>query len=419
MSRTIDNGDNMPVLAETLERDFSAFAPADAGGQMAPYGGASMISVSNREVTARRVAVPRDIHRFQQQLRQYCAVYGDKYVYSWPVKDNRAGAKKEVRGGTIQLANMLVRLYGNCAVDVDVSENETHWTFKAWFTDLETGFQTPRLFQQRKNQNIGSKYEADRAADMVFQIGQSKAIRNVVLNALGEFRDFALEVCNNAMLERFKDPDQRKKAWDFIDGVLAENGIEHKQLYAVIGKRDDQFVHRDLLKAYELCISVRDGELAVSDAFPDQDEADEIAMQREADDINDKAARKRTRKAKGAKDDAGANTDSDSGGSVRGDAVADSGDQAGNAGSGKADEADARRGSGMAGQGERRSESGGNAAAGDGRSSDGRATDGAGDDADAGGTSARADDAETRRDNPAQNAVDPDPTEEEDFFGNE
>ena len=47
-----------------------------------------------------------------------------------------------------------------------------------------------RPFQQRKGQR-GMRTGDDRALDIAFQIGASKAIRNVICNSLQSFADFA------------------------------------------------------------------------------------------------------------------------------------------------------------------------------------------------------------------------------------
>jgi hypothetical protein len=64
------------------------------------------------------------------------------------------------------------------------------------------GFVLERPFQQRKGQNVGGGMDKDRATDIVFQIGTSKAARNVVCNALSEFTDFAFAVAREQLVEK-------------------------------------------------------------------------------------------------------------------------------------------------------------------------------------------------------------------------
>lgn len=291
---------NRPQLAEPLDRDLGTLAslgmpdaaPLPSEGQM-------LIVTQGREVTARKVAVPRSLARIRQELAVYCAAFGDTYVYSWDVKNRREGTRQTIEGGTIKLANDLVQLYGNCATDCDVTEASTHWTFKAFFIDYERGTTTARLFQQRKGQDIGSKYDAERARDMVFQIGQSKAQRNVVLNALSSLANYAIEQAKKNLLDKFGDEENAKKAHEFIDRVAAEKGIDLKRVEAVAGRTRDKWTVRDLAKVYMEMRGIFEGLASPDDIYPTSEDAAEVMAEKQAD----KADRKRQSKPTAAKID--------------------------------------------------------------------------------------------------------------------
>ncbi len=110
------------------------------------------------------------------------AIAGDDFYYSW----SQGG--KIVEGMTVGAALAIARNMGNNAVDVEVTENAAAYYFSAVYIDLETGFNMRRVFRQNKQSPKNKKgediYSGDRGQDVIFQIGQSKAIRNVTLNAV-------------------------------------------------------------------------------------------------------------------------------------------------------------------------------------------------------------------------------------------
>ena len=79
---------------------------------------------------------------------------------------------------TIRGAYILVRLWGNCWIDVGLESESNHaWTFKATLYDLESRVAIGRLHQQLKPAEdlLGT---AER--DALFGTGQSKAIKKAV-----------------------------------------------------------------------------------------------------------------------------------------------------------------------------------------------------------------------------------------------
>ncbi|MDR3162554.1 MAG: hypothetical protein LBT81_01675 [Helicobacteraceae bacterium] len=145
--------------------------------EVAQTAGQSLIKANY--TTAMQVFKPRNLPLIESRILQEAAIAGDDFYYSWKAGDSF------VEGLTIGAAIALARNMGNCAVPVEVEETKDTYVFKATFIDLETGFNLQRAYRQRKTQNIGEKYKNDdRGKDIVFQIGQSKAIRNVVLGAV-------------------------------------------------------------------------------------------------------------------------------------------------------------------------------------------------------------------------------------------
>lgn len=289
--------ENVPAMAGLMERDLSGFAeviePAGFKGGT-PAGGSLMIQQTSREVTARRVDVKRQIPAILQEVRQMCAAFGDTYVYSWEVNNRQKGTKDTIKGPTIKLAMMLVQAFGNCSVDMDVSETATHWTFKSWFMDYEKGTSLSRLFQQRKSQNTGMK-DADRASDLVFQIGQSKAARNVVVNALSSFTSYAMEESEKGLLKKFQTPEAIDEAWLFMERTMEQHGIDQTRVEAVIGRRRKDFTIPNLAKVYMMFRGIAEGMTSADDQFPTLEAAAEMREEQEEErqEVKSRAARKK------------------------------------------------------------------------------------------------------------------------------
>jgi hypothetical protein len=290
--------DDMPAMVGMMERDLSGFSAAPREGEVLVPGPAqTMMMQTSREITAKRVAVPRHIPHILREIREMCAAFGDTYVWSWEVKNRREGRMDTIKGPTIKLAMMLVQAFGNCSVDMDIQETPTHWIFKSWFMDYEKGTSLSRLFQQRKSQNTGMA-DKDRAADMIFQMGQSKAARNVVVNALSSFSSFAVEEAEKGLLSKFQSPEAKESAWNFIDRVLEQHDIDIARVEAVIGRRSKEWTVPNLAKAFMMLRGIAEGLASADDQFPTLEAAAEMLDEQETDRQTTKKRTERTQKPK-------------------------------------------------------------------------------------------------------------------------
>src|SRR5262245_37457744 len=136
------------------------------------------------------------------ELRTLAAAVGDAWYYRYPVKNRKENRTDWIEGPSIKLANDLARIYGNCDVDIRVVDGPDSWVFYARFTDYESGFSLTRPFQQRKDASKMGGADDARRLDIAFQIGVSKAERNVVVNALQTFADFAFEEARGALVDK-------------------------------------------------------------------------------------------------------------------------------------------------------------------------------------------------------------------------
>jgi hypothetical protein len=264
------------MLAEPMTIDMAAgFAQMSGPGNLPavqPIGNQTAINTYGGVITAQRVAVPRDLGRLMQRLKMLANLRGESYVYSWEQNDNAKRRKVTIEGPTVKLANDLAREYGNCIIRVRVEDTATHWIITPQFVDLETGYGYERPFQQRKSQDTGMK-DADRAADLIFQIGVSKAIRNVIVNVLSTFVDFMVEESRNGLMSRFSDDAAKEKAHQFIDRVMERFEIAETQVAAVVGRARDKWTVKDLVRVYTEMRGIAEGMTVASEVYPSKEDA--------------------------------------------------------------------------------------------------------------------------------------------------
>ncbi len=210
--------------------------------------------------TAQPVVKYRDHKRLMQTLKTLTATFGDSYMYSWTLKGGET-----VEGPTIKMAMDLVREYGNCSVDVREIEGPTHWVFYARFVDLESGFTLTRAFRQRKGALQG-KYEDDRKLDMAYQIGQSKASRNVVVNALANYVDFMVEETKASLIDTVGG--DKEKILKRIENTMKKFNISEASVTAQIGRARADWTVRDIAKVYSQMLAIWDGMVSARDVFP-------------------------------------------------------------------------------------------------------------------------------------------------------
>ena len=148
------------------------------GGEILAHGGAVQ-QVRSAYATAVAVQRPRILKEVARRVAEEAALAGEDFYYGW-----RAG-QDSIEGPSVKMALCLARNWGNCAIELGpVQDLPDAWVFTAYFIDLETGFTLPRQFRQSKDWVVHGRLDEGRKEDMRFQIGQSKCIRNVILNAI-------------------------------------------------------------------------------------------------------------------------------------------------------------------------------------------------------------------------------------------
>lgn len=246
-------------------RDLDAFANAsnDIRSSNAPAV-LPMSGVAERVFGAQQVAVYRDESRILAKLAALGAAAGQDWFYRFPVK-RKDGGQDWIEGASIKLANDLARIYGNCDIETRVVDFGDHWHIYARFTDFETGYSLTRPFQQRKSQG-SMKTSNDRALDIALQIGVSKAIRNVVCNALQTYSDYAFENARNSLVDKIGKDIQRWR--EQIVSRLENIGIDPVRAERVIGRSAKDWTAPDIARIVAMGKAVADGMSTAEDTFP-------------------------------------------------------------------------------------------------------------------------------------------------------
>jgi hypothetical protein len=196
--------------------------------------GRALQQTRTQYATAVSVQKPRKLPDVQRRVLEEAQLAGEDFYYGWT-----AGGER-IEGPSVDLALSAARCWGNCAVEpMPVQDAGDSWIFTAAFVDLETGFTLSRQFRQSKNSKVHGKLDEERKADIRFQIGQSKAIRNVVLNALPP------SLINRAMAAAKEGVRQKIEAYvadkglpaavDYVVRALAKCGVTEAAILEKFG----------------------------------------------------------------------------------------------------------------------------------------------------------------------------------------
>lgn len=235
--------------------------------------GRTLQKVGTQYTTAVAVQKPRSITRIVDNVLEEAKLAGANFYYEWPVKNKDGSTSRIGPGPSIDLSMCLARNYGNDAIDVQVEETMTHYLFKGFFIDLESGFTCPRLYRQRKKQDIGMK-DQGRAEDITFQIGQSKAIRNAIVRAMPDWLvERAIEVAKEAELGKIK-PENLHLARAKATGFFKPYGIEQNRIEMKLGRKSDNWTAEDIVELRGMATALKEGRISANELFPPIDESD-------------------------------------------------------------------------------------------------------------------------------------------------
>lgn len=188
---------------------------------------ASAASTALGEIQASMILArqyPRDLGQVQARCLAEAKLAGDLFYYHWDVssEDKETGNRRQsaIEGPSIDLALCAIRNFGNARVGQrPMIETPTAYIFTAVIFDYETGFVYERTFRQSKEYTVYGRMDKFRKEDIRFQIGQSKASRNAILNYLpAGLIDRMMEAAKNSVREQIENRIKK----DGIEKVKAE-----------------------------------------------------------------------------------------------------------------------------------------------------------------------------------------------------
>ncbi len=248
-------------------KSFSGTGEEMNAVQKALSEGKAIQRVQTPYTTAVAVQKARSITKVTANVLEEAKLAGASFYYGWTAKKANGGAEK-IEGPSIDLAMCIARNYGNCAIDIDDEETTSHYIFRGAFIDLETGFTCPRLFRQRKKQNIGMK-DQDRAEDITYQIGQSKVIRNCIVRATPAWLvDQAIETAKTAELAKIKPENiaiSRARSFDFF----RQYGVTQERIEAKVGRKLDDWTAQDIVDLRGMGTALKEGRVTALELFPE------------------------------------------------------------------------------------------------------------------------------------------------------
>jgi hypothetical protein len=256
-----------------------ASAPTDVAapndGQLAGaavLGGGTLQRVATPFVTAVSVQRPRDTKVVTAAAITEAALMREDFYWEWEVreKDPRTGKRrpKMLRGISIDGALSLLRIWGNCGYVPSLdAETPDKWTFLVSFVDYEYGTTSPRLYQRAKTQAPGD-FDQERWEAMMFQDGQSKAIRNAIERSLPKWLvRKCIEAAKSAAVKALNSKETLQRERKDIVARAKELGLTSAQLKSKAGKNVSQYTAEDVVTMKALLKSIEDGDATTNQMF--------------------------------------------------------------------------------------------------------------------------------------------------------
>jgi hypothetical protein len=227
-----------------------------------------MQRMQTKYATAIKVQKPRNLAAIVEKVLEEAACAGEDFYYRWEVKNRKTNRNSVVEGGSIGLAYCIARNWGNCVVDVELETRDGIDVFTASWIDLETGFTTSRLFRKKHNP-VGGNYDAERADDMGFQVGQSKPLRNVIFAGVPKWLETkAIEVAKASEAKGLEDPTRFVYAKGKVLSFLAKYGVTEERVFAKIGKPASEWTRDEYMNVRSLATEIKDGLADPDEVFP-------------------------------------------------------------------------------------------------------------------------------------------------------
>jgi hypothetical protein len=258
--RPVDDDDHMSRAMQTLEQERS-------GGPLGPQVVMNERTVFGDIITAQPIKVPRNMANVLREIDITAGAAGDNWYYRFPVK-KKGGGIDYIEGPTIDAADAVARIYGNCQVQtVLASETPTQWVFASRFVDLQTGYSLIRPFLQPKRSTLGGDDE-ERRLQQAWGIGTSKCQRNVVDHALRDFMERAFKTARANLVERIGKHLLTSRA-RIIERIKAIGGDELlARVVQVYQRKPEEWLAPDIARLHAEAKAVEDGMALPDEVWP-------------------------------------------------------------------------------------------------------------------------------------------------------
>lgn len=237
-------------------------------------GGQVQQRIQTPYATAISVQQPRELKAAKRRLLEEAVMAGEDFYYGWTVYNKQTRQNELIEGPSVKLAMAAARNWGNCAVDPQpLQETADAFVFAYHFVDLETGFTVGRSFRISKRSQLGGKMDSERKDDIRFQIGQSKACRNVILNALPSwYINAAMKEAKRGVrikVEQYVAKNGLVAAVDMVAKALAKHGVDEAAILEklMIAERKGITVDHIVLLRGDL-MAIHEGMETAADLFP-------------------------------------------------------------------------------------------------------------------------------------------------------
>jgi len=234
----------------------------------APPEGTAVQTMETPYATAVTVQRPRDLNEVERLCLEEASKAGESIFYAW------GAGKDRIEGPSVDCAMIAARNWGNCAVPAGpMIETPSAYIFTASFVDLERGYTIDRQFRQSKNWKVFGKMDDERKADIRFQIGASKAARNVILKALPAWLiDHMMDRAKQGVREKiaaYIKTDGIVKAREMTMRALAKSGVTEERIAAKFGKKMCEWEVEDLVILKGTISAIESGQESAEAIFPD------------------------------------------------------------------------------------------------------------------------------------------------------
>ncbi len=250
-----------PAGEQALARqDFQLPVPMASG----------MVQARTPYVSAMQVLKPRDMESVERSVLRQATLVGEKAMYGW------GAGKGRVEGLSIRMAMIMFNSFGNMTIAAEpVQETPDAWIFTHYIVDLETGASAPRQWRESKRSKVDGNLDAERKDAIRFGRGQSKNIRNVIINRMPFWliQKVIEEAKKGARdkLNKYIEKNGLAAAQTFAAEQLKRHGVTEAQIIEKMGKAELKGLDVDDLVALVSDLrAIESGEEHVSTLFPSE-----------------------------------------------------------------------------------------------------------------------------------------------------